>query len=666
MTATQPLAIPVTLPAPPMMKGVTKDVKIVRMSRGRRMSEEAFNSLSEKDKIRVLRNRRQIAKHYVRTWFWIDFISVLPIDIIVLILGLPSMDNLKVMRIIRLFRLLKLIRVLRASRMISRWENYFAVSYAKQALMKFFITLLFSSHMMACSWGLLGMQYSKANCGGEGVDEKVIDANDPFVVDPGLEGIHTSWIVQLYNAKTSIDSPCDPFVVYIWSLHWSVMTITSIGYGDISPVHFWEYLLCILSQFSGGLLWAYIIGSICGVASNLDPHETAFKQLYDNLNYMMEDQDLPQPLRLRIREYYRECAHMQRVKSYRELTNLMSIPLRGEVALHTYYKAVLNVKYFKDCCRDFLIEVALSLEGMVYAPREFFPQFGRLWVIDRGAACREGIVFVPGAVFGEDMVIDALQLQNKATALALTFCEVQCLTKVRLTEIVKDYPREAKIIRKAAIKMAFQRAVRIFIQNHKASNKRSTMAAAFMRNAVHLQSDDQINRQYRRASRLLDNDISIADLAAQQNTGAVKPFSGFKLQHSPSSAAMRSNSAMTRVRDVSHNHMDHRAVRILEDIRDEIRQELSDHLVEVKRLIAESTPAPAARPPQAPHSVPRFKPNDEIVQAVKKGGSHNSPGAGRMNGSFAAIGQTSLGPQSENLMQSSRNEAGCCTIEKDT
>lgn len=58
MTATQPLAIPVTLPAPPMMKGGTKDVKIVRMSRGRRMSEEAFNSLSEKDKIRVLRNRR--------------------------------------------------------------------------------------------------------------------------------------------------------------------------------------------------------------------------------------------------------------------------------------------------------------------------------------------------------------------------------------------------------------------------------------------------------------------------------------------------------------------------------------------------------------------------------------------------------------------------------
>ena len=85
--------------------------------------------------------------------------------------------------------------------------------------------------------------------------------------------------------------------------------------------------------------------------------------------------------------------------------------------------------------------------------------------------------------------------------------QVQCLTKVRLTEIVKDYPREAKIIRKAAILMAFQRAVKIFIQNFKVKHKRTTLAASFMRHAHH-QIDDSINRQYRRASRL-EGDVTI-------------------------------------------------------------------------------------------------------------------------------------------------------------
>lgn len=51
-----PLAV---VKAPSAAKDGVKDgVKIVRMSRGRRMSEEAFNSLPEKEKIRVLRNRR--------------------------------------------------------------------------------------------------------------------------------------------------------------------------------------------------------------------------------------------------------------------------------------------------------------------------------------------------------------------------------------------------------------------------------------------------------------------------------------------------------------------------------------------------------------------------------------------------------------------------------
>lgn len=52
-TTMKPLAV-VDLPTSPAKGGVT----IVRMSRGRRMSEEAFNRLPEKEKIRVLRNRR--------------------------------------------------------------------------------------------------------------------------------------------------------------------------------------------------------------------------------------------------------------------------------------------------------------------------------------------------------------------------------------------------------------------------------------------------------------------------------------------------------------------------------------------------------------------------------------------------------------------------------
>ena len=56
-----------------------------------------------------------------------------------------------------------------------------------------------------------------------------------------------------------------------------------------SPWHLTSASTWLLDQFavqvpdpagmlSGGILWAYIIGSVCGVVSNMDPHETAFRQ----------------------------------------------------------------------------------------------------------------------------------------------------------------------------------------------------------------------------------------------------------------------------------------------------------------------------------------------------------------------------------------------------
>ena len=45
----------------------------------------------------------------------------------------------------------------------------------------------------------------------------------------------------------------------------------------------------------------------------------------------------------------------------------------------------------------------------VFAPREFFPQFGRLWIIVRGAACRQGIVMAPGGVSAPDDAASSLR-----------------------------------------------------------------------------------------------------------------------------------------------------------------------------------------------------------------------------------------------------------------
>ena len=50
-------------------------------------------------------------------------------------------------------------------------------------------------------------------------------------------------------------------------------------------------------------------------------------------------------------------------KGYWTRCNLLSKPLRGELALQTHFDAIKNVYFFRQCSRPFLIEVSEALES---------------------------------------------------------------------------------------------------------------------------------------------------------------------------------------------------------------------------------------------------------------------------------------------------------------
>ena len=73
---------------------------------------------------------RKIARHYLCTWFFLDLISILPFDILSIVVG-EALAKLKIVRLFRLMRLIKLIRLIRASRMFKRWETRMAIDYRR-------------------------------------------------------------------------------------------------------------------------------------------------------------------------------------------------------------------------------------------------------------------------------------------------------------------------------------------------------------------------------------------------------------------------------------------------------------------------------------------------------------------------------------------------------
>lgn len=390
---------------------------------------------------------KEIRRLYLRGWFAIDFMSILPFDSVGLALQNPAIQKLKVIRIVRLLRLLKLVRILRASRIMKRWENRTSLSYSTQGLMRFTILLVICMHWMGCVWGMLGLLFAT---------DLVCKDDGTYRIDSTTDG--GSWIT---SRDWGPNSPCFHFDTYLASAHFAVMTITSIGYGDICPTRSEELAAGIICQLMGGLTWAYVIGSICGIISSSDPVRVAFEQSMDALNRMMSEQNINQTLRMKLREYLREQKYHNLLLRAREVANEFSTELQEELISETLTgAALLKVWYFKSAEKAFLVEISHQLEFMQHCPHEKIGGPGILSIMQRGSAIRNSRIILPGDYFGADMIVSSAWLAENSQAWALTYTEVLSLKREALNTVLGNHPTMEKTIRKASVSIAFRNAIR--------------------------------------------------------------------------------------------------------------------------------------------------------------------------------------------------------------
>ena len=79
----------------------------------------------------IILEPKKIAKHYLRTWFFVDFLSSIPLDYIFLLVResgeryqlARTGRALKVLRLVKLLSLLRLLRLSRLVRYIHQWEE---------------------------------------------------------------------------------------------------------------------------------------------------------------------------------------------------------------------------------------------------------------------------------------------------------------------------------------------------------------------------------------------------------------------------------------------------------------------------------------------------------------------------------------------------------------
>ena len=379
-----------------------------------------------------------IIKTYLKGWFPIDVVSIMPFDLVSLLFENSDVGKLKILRVLRLLRLMKLLRILRAGRIFQRLETQYQIDYAQLELVKFVILALVTSHWMACAFGIVAdledaeynwMYYTAFNSYLE--DGTLIEGEDPRGVVTDLE-------------------------IYFAAFYWSSMTMTTIGYGDIVPSTLIERAFVSIMMLVGAFAYGYIIGAVGNVIAQANEKKNKFYALMGELNSFLSEGKLSPALRIRLREYFKYKMASSHVDAHTALLKQMSPALRAEITL-SMNTWITKVSFFQKCPEALVIELTLAIKQQTYPPQEKVLVPGdwcdKMYIVRKGVAiCRQKII-TTGQVF----CVECLYKEGKVaySAHAVTFCDLYSIERDVLLTALKHFPEMRSHFKLLALRRLF-------------------------------------------------------------------------------------------------------------------------------------------------------------------------------------------------------------------
>lgn len=220
-----------------------------------------FNTAYYESEFKLVKDRKSIAKHYLQDQFLTDFTALLPLDYM-LIFFHPEWDLNKVI----LLRLYKMVRVTRLFKVYYKLTDLTKQSAFRDLLkmdlpiirLSFFLLLFFlMCHYTACLWVIIAQIYRQE------FKEEAYTWLDDF---------------ESYN------NPEDRYQLYFVSIYWTITTITTVGYGDISATNLGERLFCSLVMFLGVISFSFANGSLSQILNSYDHQKVEYQSRIEILD----------------------------------------------------------------------------------------------------------------------------------------------------------------------------------------------------------------------------------------------------------------------------------------------------------------------------------------------------------------------------------------------
>jgi voltage-gated potassium channel len=176
-----------------------------------------------------------------------------------------------------------------------------------------------------------------------------------------------SWLGSGSSGR-SLDRGLD----YIRAVYWTITTLATVGYGDITPDTKAQMIYASLTMLVGIGFFGFVLGNIASLLVRLDAAREAHLETLSRVDSFMRGNAMPAPLRSRVREYYRYVWKSHQGHNVNAILDDLPPKLRADVSLFLNAEMIENVPILKGADRRLLEELVIELKPRVIIPGEVF------------------------------------------------------------------------------------------------------------------------------------------------------------------------------------------------------------------------------------------------------------------------------------------------------
>lgn len=332
-------------------------------------------------------------------WFFIliDIVATIPFDIISYSFSFTSgIKVFSVLRLLRLFRIKKIIAIYSNLTVIPQWVRV-------KIMM---VSALIAVHWIACGWVL---------------------------VYPPENMSHTDY--------------------YVRCLYWAITTLTTIGYGDITPTDNVGRLYTMVIMITGVGVYGVVIGKVTQMFAAGDKHKEQTKEKLADLALFLKHYQIPKKLQKACFGYYQHLYGNKMGENDDKIISDLPQALQAELKTYMNVKLISGLPVFNKCSSACLKEVARNLEQIFFTPGQPIIQTGdigeEMFIIAHGET--EVLVgeektrvatLKDGQFFGEAALLE--ETTRNADVRALNYCDLYKLNKSDFLNIIKKFPELMK------------------------------------------------------------------------------------------------------------------------------------------------------------------------------------------------------------------------------